>query len=218
MIYPYALLNRHTEIFPLFGDQLEGEPYIFDLSSNNPRTLEMDPSNFDNFQQMIFEELEENNYSWGIGRYLEERANILRDYPQMIAENRIYHLGLDIMVPPDFTLYAPLDATVYEVGKEEGHGNYGGYVILQHEGPFYSFYGHLNSEHQIRAGETLPAGEPFASIGHGHDSGGWFTHTHLQILTQKAIDEGRSHQGYISGDEIAQTELLFGNPHLLLRW
>ncbi len=217
----YSLLNRHVNIFPLFGDQLQGEPYIFDLSSNNPRTLEMDPSNFDSFQQIIFDELEQSGHSWGLGRYLEERANILRHYPQMIQENRIYHLGLDIMVPADFTLYAPLDSTVYQVGKEEGSGNYGGYIILRHDlddEPFYSFYGHLNSEHTIRVNEQLRAGDPFASIGHGHDSGGWFTHTHLQILTQKAVQEGRTHQGYISGDEITQTETLFPNPHPLFQW
>lgn len=216
MPYPYSLLNRNTAIHPLFGDQLQGEPYIFDLSSQNPRTLEMDPSNFADFQQIIFSELEGSGHKWGLGGYLEERANVLRHYPQMIRENRIYHLGLDIIVPPDFTLYSPLNATVYEVGKEEGIGNYGGYVILKHN-DFYSFYGHLNSHHQVAPGDELYAGEPFARIGHSQDSGGWFTHTHLQILTEKAVNEGRTHQGYISDSLLSQVPAFFPNPCCLFR-
>ncbi|MBT7703191.1 peptidoglycan DD-metalloendopeptidase family protein [Candidatus Peregrinibacteria bacterium] len=181
----------------------------------------MDPSNFNNFQHLIFEELEQSEHSWGLGRYFEERANILRHYPQMIEEGRIYHLGLDIMVPAGFTLYAPLDATVYEIGKEEGVGNYGGYVILRHDlgnEPFYSFYGHLNSQHVIQKGDSLCAGDPFASIGQGHDSGGWFTHTHLQILTQKAVQKNLTHQGYISQKKLHEAPSLFPDPSLLFRY
>lgn len=217
MPYPYSLLNHNTIINPLFGDQLQGEPYIFDLSSQNPRTLEMDPSNFADFQQIIFSELKKNGSTWGLGGYLEERANVLRHYPQMIKENRIYHLGLDIIVPADFTLYAPLNATVHEVGKEEGIGNYGGYVILKHD-DFYSFYGHLNSHHQVKPGDELYAGDPFAKIGHGHDSGGWFTHTHLQVLTPRAVRENRTHQGYISGVNLSHVSALFPDPNSMFRW
>jgi hypothetical protein len=51
----------------------------------------------------------------------------------MAAEERYFHLGLDIIVPLHAELRTPLDAVVEEAGYEEGDGNYGGYVLLRHE-------------------------------------------------------------------------------------
>ena len=178
----------------------------------------MNTNDFDSFQSVIFEELLSSRRSWGIGKYLEERGSLLRNYPQMIEEGRTYHLGLDIIVPKGFELFAPLDSKVFLVGKEEEKGSYGGYVILQHNSNneiFYSFYGHLNSHHIVKKDDILTAGQIFGVIGERSDSGGWFTHTHLQIITQKAIDEGRTFQGYITKKDLPQIEELFPSPYPL---
>ena len=128
------LINiQNIDIYPLFGDFLKGEPYVFDFSSDNPKTLEYTPTDFQQFNKMIFDELDQSSHQWGIGKYLEERKSILRDYPNFIREGRYYHLGLDIIVPFDTPMYAPLDAEVYKIGKETEIGNYGGYIMLKHE-------------------------------------------------------------------------------------
>ncbi len=221
MYYPLNLIDRNTNVFPLFEDQLVGAPHVHDFSSNNPDTDTYDTANFDEFQRVVFDSLKKAGCNWGIGRYLEERRNVLRNYPQIIDENRVYHLGLDIIVPEGFKLYAPLAGVAYKVGIEEGVGNYGGYVVLRHEVNrvgFYAFYGHLNSNHIVKEGNSINMGDHFGTIGERGDSGGWFTHTHLQIITEIANDEGRLFQAYIAPNEIHRVEELFPNPYCLFQY
>lgn len=219
MYYPLNL--QGVDIYPLFGDFLEGDPYIFDFSSDNPKTLAYNLTDFRQFNQMVFEELDASSYKWGIGRYLEERKNLLRNYPNIIEEQRYYHLGLDIIVPYDTPLYAPLDAEVYTAGKETQLGNYGGYVLLKHEinrVVFYSLCGHLKTPHIVSVGEKIAAGQEFARIGKESDSGGWFCHTHLQILTQEAVDAGYTDWGYISPELLPKVERYFPSPYFLFKY
>src|SRR3989344_5729865 len=131
-MYPFPLLTESVAIAPLFGDALRGAPYIFDFTSANPQTMSYDPSAFQPFQDAVYGELEESGSQWGIGRYLEERGNVLRHYPQMITEGRIYHMGLDVTSLPGTPLFAPIDGEVFKIGKEQGIGNYGGFVVLKH--------------------------------------------------------------------------------------
>lgn len=220
MFYPLNLLSK-VKVSPLFGSYLKGEPHIFDFSSSNPNTLDYDTADFQAFNEEIFKELADSGQSWGIGRYLEERKNLLRAYPNIIEEKRYYHLGLDIIVPYNTPLYAPLDAEVYAIGKETKLGNYGGYVMLKHEVndlPFYSFYGHIKTPHLVEIGQQLKAGQEFARIGKESDSGGWFCHTHLQILTQKAVDKGLIDWGYCSPEFFAKVEHYFPSPYYLFRY
>jgi glucosamine--fructose-6-phosphate aminotransferase (isomerizing) len=114
-------------VAPIFGDALQGAPHRFDFSSANPRIMQFDPSDYDAFQASIDEDLREHGATWGIGGYLQERATLLRHYPQMIQEGRVYHLGLDVSSPPDTPVFAPIDGTVIEASKEDGVGNYGGF-------------------------------------------------------------------------------------------
>lgn len=219
MYYPICLNNIH--VHPLFGDFLIGEPYIFDFSSNNPKTLEYNLFDFKEFNDVIFDELEDTSHQWGIGRYLEERKTLLRAYPNIIEEKRYYHLGLDIIVPYGTAMYSPLDAEVYETGKETTIGNYGGYMILKHDingVVFYSLYGHLKTPHLRNVGDKIKAGQKFSHIGKESDSGGWFCHVHLQILTQAAIDEGYSDWGYISPELLPKVESYFPSPYFLFRY
>lgn len=218
MYYPINL--SESRIFPLFGNYLQGPPQVFDFSSNNPKTLEYDPSDFNKFNEMIFGEMQETGKQWGIGKYLEERRQLLRFYPNLVKEKRFYHLGLDIIVPYDTPMYAPLEGEVYAVGKETQIGNYGGYLMLKHrvqEVTFYSFYGHLKTPHLFEVGTKIKAGQEFARVGEKSDSGGWFCHTHLQILTQAAVEEGLTDWGYAGLDFLPSVEQYFPSPYFLFK-
>ncbi|WP_159075747.1 peptidoglycan DD-metalloendopeptidase family protein [Muricauda brasiliensis] len=219
MYYPLCL--NGVNIYPLFGNFLIGAPYIFDFSSKNPKTLEYNLFDFKEFNDVIFDELKATSYQWGIGRYLEERKTLLRAYPNIIEEKRYYHLGLDIVVPYDTAMYTPLDAEVYKTGKETTVGNYGGYIILKHDVNgvvFYSLYGHLKTPHLVSEGENIKAGQKFSHIGKESDSGGWFCHVHLQILTQSAMDAGYSDWGYISPGLLPNVETYFPSPYFLFKY
>jgi len=219
MYYPLCL--NGVNIYSLFGNFLKGRPYIFDFSSKNPKTLQYPLFDFKLFNTMIFEELDASSHQWGIGKYLEERKNLLRAYPNIIEEQRYYHLGLDIIVPFNTPMYSPMDAEVYKTGKETTVGNYGGYIVLKHDingVVFYSFYGHLKTPHLVNAGDHIKAGQKFAHIGEESDSGGWFCHVHLQILTQEAIDDGYIDWGYISPELLPKVEKYFPSPYFLFKY
>lgn len=200
---------------------MTGEPCLLDFSSRNPLAAEYATDDFDRFQAQVMQELEQGQAQWGIARYLEERSTVLSQFPQMVKEQRFYHVGLDIIVPAGFQLFAPLEGKVFAAGIDAGQGNYGGYVILQHQVQdvtFYSFYGHLDTSALPETGEAVTAGAPFAMIGERADSGGWFTHVHLQILTQRAVDQGMLLKGYMAAADLPEVPFLFPSPYPLFRY
>jgi len=205
MYYPFLLFNENIEHRPVFTG-LQGDPYVADLSPNSPLLRSLDVRDQKGFQRVLDEKMG-STYHWGFSPYLERRDTLLGDCPQMVADQRFIHLGLDVIVGLGTPLHAPLDATVAQSSYEEGEGNYGGYVLLKHESPcfetFYSFYGHLCKDRLPAAGKAFPAGSAFAEIGDFHENGNWFYHTHIQIITQKGLD-----RGYISKGYCAQADLV----------
>jgi hypothetical protein len=218
MKYPYLLYSPNIALAPIF--KVEGEPFALDLSVGNELLLQIDIKDQTAFQA-ILERRMQPAHSWGLGGYLERRDTLLRDYPQMVEEQRYYHLGLDIVVPKGSELHAPLDAVVHRTGYEEGDGNYGGYALLKHESDrfqtFYSFYGHLSPQSIPVKGTQIKAGDVFARIGDFHENGNWYHHTHLQIITQKGLEQGFLHKGYCAEEELRAINDLCPDPLLLFR-
>ena len=212
--YPYIAYDDRIKIQPVFKN-LTGEPVIVDLSDSSPYFETVDVRNQKQFQAMLDKNME-GRHTWGVASYLENRAKVLADCPQMVEEQRFYHLGLDIIVPLGTELFAPLAGVVAHSGYEAGEGNYGGNVLLRHESPyfetFYSFYGHLNKERLPEVGTSVAASEIFAYIGDFHENGNWFYHTHLQILTQKAYDRGYVSKGYCSAGDLSEMDSLCPSP------
>ncbi|MBC2712814.1 MAG: peptidoglycan DD-metalloendopeptidase family protein [Desulfosarcina sp.] len=206
MYYPFLLYSRKVNHRPVFP-RLEGDPFIADLSPNSPLLQGMDVRDQERFQRVLDEKMG-SEYRWGVSPYLERRDTLLGDCPQMMADRRFIHLGLDVIVGLGTPLHAPLDATVAESGYESGEGNYGGYVLLKHESPyfetFFSFYGHLCKDRLPAVGKALPAGAAFAEIGDFHENGNWFYHTHIQVITQKGLDQGYVSKGYCAEADLAQ--------------
>lgn len=214
MHYPFLLYSRKVNQQPIFRD-LSGDPYIADMSTDSTLLNNIDMRNQKGFQKVLEEKMGE-NHSWGVAAYLENRASLLSDCPQMVTEKRFIHLGLDIIVPLGTALHAPLDAVVAAAGYESGEGNYGSFVLLRHSSPhfttFYSLYGHLRRSSLPLTGSSLNAGEPFAEIGDFHENGNWFYHTHLQILTEKGFELGCISKGYCSENDLKEMDDLCPSP------
>ncbi len=219
MYYPFMLYNTAVNHQPLFRN-LTGDPFVADLSWQSPLVAATTARDQKQFQKVLEEQMAP-NYAWGFSPYLERRDTLLADCPQMAAERRYIHLGLDIIVPVDTPLHAPLKAVVADNGYEEGEGNYGGFVLLRHAGrrfkPFYSFYGHLNRDSLPAVGQPFAAGEMFARIGDFHDNGNWFHHTHLQIITEKGLAAGYLSKGYCTKGDLAAINGLCPSPVPLFR-
>ncbi len=221
MTYPYYLCQKNLQIHPLFGDQIKGSPYIFDMSYRNPELQKINISDQQNFQKILEKELKINQKEWGIGGYLERRDSLLRDCPQMVESKRFFHLGIDITAPKNSRLYAPLAAEVIISDYERGHGNFGGRVLLKHtheSETFYSLYGHLNPDSLKKPGSYIEQGQEFARLGDFENNGNWFYHTHLQILTEKGYQQGFIDKGYCSENMLAEIADFCPNPIFLLRY
>ncbi len=214
MNYPYIAYCDKVDIQPVFKG-LAGDPFILDLSHESPVFDKVDVLDQKAFQKWLDSQMA-GRFSWGLASYLEDRKRVLAQYPQMVEEERWYHLGLDVIVPLGTPLFAPLAATVAHSGYEEGDGNYGAHVLLCHESDafetFYSFYGHLNREKLPEKGEKLHAGDPFAFIGDFHENGNWFYHTHFQVLTQRAVDQGYISKGYCAAEDLPVMDNLCPSP------
>jgi hypothetical protein len=205
--------------FPLFGTRLCGDPpHRFDLSSRNRAVHRVDWADPGASTAYIFGELARHGRSWGIGSYGEERAALLRTFPQMILSGRVIHCGLDVVLPAGSLVFAPLPGRVFAAGFEDAPGNYGGYVVLQHQSDgeaWYTLYGHLSRSHLVRPDQVIAAGALLGALGGALDNGGWFPHLHLQRITERAVRDGRLLHGYLAaGDPIAQ---LFPNPAVVFR-
>ncbi|MCA1746583.1 MAG: hypothetical protein LC655_02725, partial [Bacteroidales bacterium] len=133
------LYSRRIEHRPIFQN-LRGDPFVADLSPRSSLLLGIDMRDQRSFQRILEEKMGPEN-SWGVATYLENRDTLLADCPQMVEERRFIHLGLDIIVGLATPLHAPLDGVVAESGYESGEGNYGSFVLLRHESPYFeTFY------------------------------------------------------------------------------
>ena len=135
MYYPFLLFNENVDHQPVFTG-LQGDPYVADLSPRSPLLCGLDVRDQKKFQQVLNERMG-SKYRWGFSPYLERRDTLLGDCPQMVADQRFIHLGLDVIVGLGTPLHAPLDGTVAESGYESGEGNYGGYCFLKPESPSF---------------------------------------------------------------------------------
>jgi hypothetical protein len=214
MYYPFLLYSKKVHHRPVLPG-LQGDPFIADLSTDSPLLAAIDVRDQEKLQRILEDRMGQ-QYRWGVSAYLEHRDSLLADCPQMVADRRFIHLGLDVIVAVGTPLQAPLDATVVESGYESGEGNYGGYVLLKHESPlfdtFYSFYGHLCKTRLPSPGDTFAAGAAFAEIGDFHENGNWFHHTHLQVITDKGLELGYLHKGYCSEKDLAEMNELCPSP------
>ena len=214
MYYPFMLYSRKVKFRPVFTG-LQGDPFIADLSLHSPLLEGLDVRDQKRLQKVLEEKMG-STFQWGFSPYLEHRDTLLSECPQMVAEKRYIHLGLDVIVGVGTPLHAPLDAVVEESGYEGGEGNYGGYVLLKHASPhfetFYSLYGHLCKECLPAAGHHFPAGEAFAQVGDFHENGNWFYHTHIQIITHKGLEAGYVSKGYCAQKDLVGINDLCPSP------
>ena len=217
MKYPYVLYRSGIRLLPIF--EMTGDPFVLDLSNGSRLLKEIDAGDPVALHEALQQQMRP-GHNWGLGGYLERRDKLLQRYPQMVAEKRFYHLGLDIAIPAGTAIHAPLDAKVVEVGYEKGEGNYGGYVLLSHAiarcEPFFSLFGHLAISSLPEKDTTLAAGESVARIGDFHENGNWYHHTHLQVITELGLREGYLHKGYAGETDLPRVRELCPDPLPLL--
>lgn len=219
LIYPFNLLNE--EIYPIFGNKITGLPTFIDLSKNNKNVDEI-CNNYTQkeFNDYMISEMNNHGTKWAVSGYLEDRTTLLKKYPQMVNENRVFHLGLDITAPLNTEIFSILDAEVVISEYESGDGNYGGMLVLKHninDYIFYTLYGHLNVKYLPNIGTNIKKGDIIGKLGDFNENGNWFYHTHLQVLTEIGYKNGWVHKGYCSDKDLPYIGNLCPNPIFLLK-
>jgi len=94
---------------------------------------------------------------------------------------------MDLWIKAETAVLAALDGKVYGFGNNEGLGNYGPTIILEHtieNHTFYTLYGHLSlkSIEKIKIGSIFKKGQTMATLGDASVNGGYAPHLHFQII------------------------------------
>jgi len=160
---------------------------VFEFSLRDARRVSLagvdfDVSDLERFTRFI--DLERGDAVAAYGGYDEQRgvyaASALFDAED---EPRTVHLGIDVWTDAGTPVRAPLDATVHSLKINDAFGDYGGTVVLQHDG-FCTLYGHLGHRElaTLHPGQVIPAGTAFARLGVPEENGGWPPHLHFQKI------------------------------------
>ncbi len=153
-----------------------------------------------------------------IGRYLEDRIEMLRG-SSIAEEGRTLHLGIDLFSQNLEKVFSPSNGIIARVGCEPGPHGYGNYLIIEHQTnsqPWYSFFGHL-AKHLPNPGRMVSPGDEIATLGDFIDdeNGGWSRHLHYQLL-RELPPEGETPPGYASKQNVEGWQQRFPDPRLVL--
>lgn len=177
-------------IFPVMGESLNAENALpLDFTASNVMLRSVDLSDTPSFDLFVFQQLSSDGKIFGHGGYLEKRDIYRRSEVFATAQEdfRNIHLGIDIWTAAGSPVFAPLDGKVHSFQDNEGFGNYGPTIILEHqvEGQlFYSLYGHLRQVdlRGLEVEQVIRAGEIFCRVGTYPENGDWPPHLHFQLI------------------------------------
>jgi murein DD-endopeptidase MepM/ murein hydrolase activator NlpD len=177
-------------IFPVMGEPLTAHnSFKLDFTAGNAGLRAVDLSDTSSFDVFVFQQLRSASKPYGHGGYLEKRDIYRRSEVFATAQEdfRNIHLGIDIWTAAGSPIFAPLDGKVHSFQDNEGFGNYGPTIILEHqvEGQlFYSLYGHLRQDdlQSLEVGQIFRAGQDFCRVGPYPENGDWPPHLHFQLI------------------------------------
>lgn len=175
-----------------------------DLSRSNESFVEGIYNNTEYFIRYIDLQRKNADAVYLIGGYREHRdmyrrselfARDLHDNDSKGEEPRTIHLGTDIWGAAGTKIYAPLGGMVHSFAYNNNYGDYGATIILQHQVEtknFYTLYGHLclRDIENLRKGQFISRGEPFAHFGPPEENGNWPSHLHFQLIIDMINYEG----------------------------
>lgn len=177
-------------IFPVMGEHLSAQNALpLDFTAGNAGLHTVNLGDTASFDEFVFQQLHRAGKTYGHGGYLEKRDIYRRSevFATTQEDFRNIHLGIDIWTAASSPIFAPLDGKVHSFQDNEGFGNYGPTIILEHqvEGQlFYTLYGHLRREdlQGLEVGQVLRAGEAFCQVGPYPENGDWPPHLHFQLI------------------------------------
>ena len=196
--------------------------YSLDFSAANPELHKVDLSNIREFNGYVFDQLSAVGAQVGYGGYNEDRIIYKRSSHFQGEEPRSVHLGIDLWVKAYTNVFAPFDSIVHSYADNEGLGNYGPTIILEHkisDLKFYTLYGHLTRESlsELKPGREIKKGDKIGQIGDFPENGDWPPHLHFQIITDMMGLKG-DFPGVAKPSERDKFLSICPDPNLILRF
>jgi len=219
-------LARHQPTFaPLLGVNLRTTPVApLDFSAGST-LIASDPA--ENAPPLLDARVQQvlaaHGASIGAGGY--DEARLIYHWPNEPTgrEPRTIHIGLDLSLPPGTPLYAPISGTVHGFENAAGYHDYGPLIVLRHvtDGPepteFFTLYGHLSEDSLdgLVAGQRIGGGDEFARIGSAPGNGTWWSHVHMQVITDM-LDVPCNVDGAVRASQRRVWKSIFPDPNLIL--
>ena len=167
---------------------LEGEPFVFNFTKENRILSTIDLHDTRTASRYIHETISRSGRKLGIGKYGEDRTIYRSSLYTTGGEARSIHLAIDLFVPSETPILAPLNGVIHSFQDNNNFLDYGPTIILEHtlEGlSFYTLYGHLSrsSLKKINVGQNVKSGDKIGVVGRSNVNGNWPSHLHFQIIT-----------------------------------
>lgn len=215
-------MDEPPSIFPLFGKEIDLHKAVpIDLSAGNSLLAEIDLDDQHDFEEFISTEIARKNAVCGIGGYLENRVIYRRSAHFENADaSRSIHLGIDVWLPAYTQVFAPVDGVIHSFGINDNYADYGGTLILQHQGdsgPYWTLYGHISHEsiQGLEEGDEIIAGSPIAQLGDWNENGNWPPHLHFQVILD-ILDNHGDFPGVCKIDEVDYFKKICPDPREFL--
>lgn len=195
-----------------------------DLSIHNQKLKAIDVSSSESLGLYINSYLEKNSAKVAYGGYLEPRNIYNRSLyfnTEVKDTQRNIHLGMDLWLPANAPVLAPLDAIVHSFKNNKNHGDYGPTIILKHQidgYKFFTLYGHLSldSIENLKIGQEIEKGQEIGRLGDASVNGDYPPHLHFQII-KDIEDYYGDYPGVCSKKDLDFYSENCLNPDLLLK-
>ncbi|TXK73529.1 peptidoglycan DD-metalloendopeptidase family protein [Mesonia sp. HuA40] len=140
-------------------------------------------------QERLTQWLHKNQAEVAFGGYMELRKIYDRSMHFLTdeAQKRNLHLGVDFWAAAETPVVAPIAGRVHSLANNEGYGNYGPTLLLEHQisgHQFFSLYGHLSlaSLSLLQQGDLVKAGDTIGFLGDARVNGDYAPHLHFQLI------------------------------------
>jgi len=210
---------------PVLDTKFRKKDYVkIDLSLANKELDDLEIPSALEFKKYIDVLLSKKNGKVAFGGYNEKR-NLYQHSVIFNNEStptpRNIHISLDFWCDAGTAVLAPLEGTVHSFKDNEGFGNYGPTIILEHftdDKTFYTLYGHLSrkSIKNLSFGQIVEAGDKIAELGTSKVNGGYAPHLHFQIIDDLQGSSG-DYPGVVAKENLDFYLKNSPDPNLLLK-
>ena len=214
-----------TDFTPVLDTKFKQEDYVhIDLSEVSQELKDIEIPSSGELKKGIESYLSKKKAKVAYGGYNEkrnfyERSVIFNDEKTEAPRN--IHIGLDFWSEVGTIVLSPLDGTVHSFQDNQGIGNYGPTIILEHnigERTFYTLYGHLSRKciKNLCFGQIVEAGDKLGELGSIKVNGDYAPHLHFQIIHDLQGFNG-DYPGVASKEDLDQYLQNCPDPNLLLK-